>query len=586
MNILVLNSGSSSLKYQVINTAEESVLLKGKIEEIGGQYSQAIKQILEAANNLNIDAVGHRVVHGGDKFSDACLINDEVLTTIKSCVPLAPLHNPANLEGIQVAQAALADVPHVAVFDTAFHQTMPKRAYHYAIDQTLAEKHKVRRYGFHGTSHSYVSRRAASFLKQDIDTLRMVSLHLGNGASACAVEYGHSTDTSMGMTPLEGLVMGTRAGDIDAGAILHIAKQSGLSLDEIDTLLNKQSGLKGLSKISNDVREIEQAASEGDANARLAMNVFTHRVRKYIGAYAAGMGGLDVVILTGGIGENSANMRQRILQRLGVLGIALDDDKNLDAKLSAQQDVIEINAAHSRVKVLVIKTNEELMIAKQTSHISKEQQRGDAPRNIPIAVSARHLHLTEETFAKLFGADATPTKLKDISQPGQFACEEKVNLIGPKSRIDGVRLLGPFRGRDQIEISRTDEFKLGVDAPIRDSGKTQDSAPITLEGPAGTVHLEEGLICARRHIHMNEEDAEYFNVKNRDEVEIAITGGPRDLIFGDVLVRVGRKYKLEMHIDTDEANAAELHRGAAGDIVYTDIDGVSGHLRKKRSDNI
>lgn len=587
MQALVLNCGSSSVKYQLINLDADEAILKNTIEINESQsHKHAIKNILTACQAHEINAVGHRVVHGGDKFNDACLIDANVIKAIEECIALAPLHNPANLAGINAAQAALPKVPHVAVFDTAFHATLPKRAFTYAINQELATEHGIRRYGFHGTSHAYVSKKAAEFLDQSVRELRMISMHLGNGASACAIEFGNSTDTSMGMTPLEGLVMGTRAGDIDAGAVLHLAKNAQLSLDEVDKLLNKQSGLKGLSRISNDLRDLDEAASEGDANARLAINVFAHRARKYIGAYAAAMGGVDVIIFTGGIGENSASMRQRITQRFGFLGIVIDEDKNLDAKLSAQTPIIEISAPHSRVKVLAVKTNEELMIAKQTVHIAKELLRGDAPRAVPIAVSARHLHLDKETFAKLFGEGKEPTKYKDISQPGQFACEEKVNLIGPKSRIDGVRLLGPLRGKNQIEISRTDEFKLGIDAPIRDSGRTKDSAPITVEGPSGTVHLEEGLICARRHVHMHPDDADYFGVKDKDEVEIAITGGPRDLIFGDVLIRVSPGYKLEMHIDTDEANAAELQRNTEGDIVYTNLDGVSAHLRKKRSDHL
>lgn len=587
MHVLVLNCGSSSVKYQLINLKSNEALLKDVIEiDASKTHTQAIEAILVNCTSHEINAVGHRVVHGGDKFNDACLINDEVISAIEDCIPLAPLHNPANIAGIQAAMTALPELPHVAVFDTAFHTTLPKRAYHYAINQEIASQHGIRRYGFHGTSHAYVSQKAAKYLEQSVRELRIISLHLGNGASACAVEFGNSTETSMGMTPLEGLVMGTRSGDIDAGAVLHIAQNAELSLEEVDHLLNKQSGLKGLSGISNDLRDLETAASEGDANARLAINVFAHRARKYIGAYAAAMGGVDTLLFTGGIGENSASMRQRISQRFSFLGVVLDEDKNLDAKLSSDTPVIEISAAHSRVKVLVVKTNEELMIAKQTVHVAKEQLRGDAPRAIPIAVSARHLHLDKETFAQLFGEDAEPTKYKDISQPGQFACDQKVNLIGPKNRIDGVRLLGPLRGKNQIEISRTDEFKLGIDAPIRDSGRTKESAPITIEGPNGTVHLEEGLICARRHIHMHPDDAEYFNVEDKDEVEIAISGGPRDLIFGDVLIRVSHGYKLEMHIDTDEANAAELQRNTEGDIVYTNLDGISAELRKKRSSKI
>lgn len=583
MNILVINAGSSSVKYQLFDTAKGEMLLQSKIEEITSDaaFSQGIDEAVKHAQTHHIDAVGHRVVHGGDTFRDAVVIDDSVLAQISAWVPLAPLHNPKNLAGIKACQLALPDIPHVAVFDTAFHATLPRRASTYAIDTELAAKHKIKRYGFHGTSHQYVATQAAQFLNTPLAELRIVSLHLGNGASACAIEYGHSTETSMGMTPLEGLVMGSRSGDIDAGAVLALLRDEVDGADELDQLLNSHSGLKGLSGATNDLRQLEALAAEGDDKARLAINVFAHRARKYIGAYAAAMGGIDAIVLTGGIGENSASMRRRILQRLDFIGVDIDQDANQDANVSHQANVAAIQTPTARVKTLVIKTNEELMIARQAQSLVAQKSKPTLTGPIPIAVSARHIHLDKTTFARLFGENAQPTPYKDLSQPKQFACEEKVNLIGPRGRIDGVRLLGPLRSKNQIEISRTDEFQLGVDAPVRDSGKVQDSAPVTLEGPNGTLHLKEGLICARRHIHMHPDDAERFGVKNRDEVEVAITGGPRDLVFGDVLVRVSPGYSLEMHIDTDEANAAELTRGTSGTLVYTDLPNASAELRVK-----
>jgi acetate kinase len=583
MNILVINCGSSSVKYQVLDPDAGTVSLKGVIEKVNTEVSpaQALARVLSEAAPFVVQAVGHRVVHGGADFFDAVEIDASVVAKIEACVPLAPLHNPHNLAGIRAAQAALPDLPHIAVFDTAFHSRMPRRSRSYAIDAAVAEKHQVRRYGFHGPSHGYVAGLAADHLARDISELRIVTLHLGNGASACAVEFGHSTDTSMGMTPLEGLVMGTRAGDIDAGAVLAVMRAERWSADEMDLQLNKQSGLKGLSGISNDMREILSAAADGDDRARLAVTVFVHRARKYIGAYAAAMGGLDAVVLTGGIGENSVEMRRRILQRLDFLGLVVDEDRNTDARVRDATPVVTISRPHSRVQAMVVKTNEGLMIARQTAGIVNRKSAVIDAVPIPIAVSARHIHLTEETFAQLFGPDAEPTHLKDLSQPGQFAANETVNLIGPRNRIDGVRLLAPLRGKNQTEISRTDEFRLGVDAPVRDSGHVEGSAPITVEGPYGIVHLEEGLVCARRHIHMTPEDADRFRVKNKDEVEVAIGGGPRDLVFGDVLIRVSPKYALEMHIDTDEGNAAEFHRGGSGDL-YTRIDGATATLKTRR----
>lgn len=594
MQVLVLNSGSSSLKYQLIEMNSGERVVAGKFESLvatedlvaaegkGKTHEQAINELLALVSDFRVDAVGHRVVHGGERFIEAAVITDDVLAEIDARAADAPLHNPFNLLGITIAAVQWPDVPHVAVFDTAFHVRMPVRARSYAIDPEIADTHRVRRFGFHGTSHQYVAELAAESLQTPVDELRIVTLHLGNGASACAVEFGKSVETSMGMTPLEGLVMGTRSGDIDAGAVLSLLRSGDFDGASLDELLNRKSGLAGLSGVSNDLRAIEDAAEQGSDRARMAINVFAHRARKYIGAYAAVMGGIDAVVFTGGIGENSTTMRSRILQRLEFLGLRLDEDRNRDVSLNAVDNTSVISQDNSRVRVLVVKTDEEYMIAKQTVRISAQQNMLHAEKLIPVAVSARHLHLTADTFAKLFGKDATPTKYKDILQPGQFACAEKVNLIGPRNRIDGVRLLGPLRGVDQIEIARTDEFRLGIDAPIRDSGQVAESAPITLEGPAGTVHLKEGLICARRHIHMHPDDAVHFGVSDRDVVEVAITGGPRDLAFGDVLIRVSDKYKLEMHIDTDEANAAELNSGADGELVYEAVSNGAAVLKSTR----
>jgi acetate kinase len=586
MNILVLNAGSSTLKARLLEPSSGKVAFEQNIERIGeGEltHEAAVSAVLEEVGGREISTVAHRVVHGGADFTGAALIDDAVERAIEECIPLAPLHNPANLAGIRAARRALPGVPHVAVFDTAFHARMPRRAYTYAIDPELAERHGIRRFGFHGTSHAYVAELAAAYLKRPLTELRLVTLHLGNGASACAVELGHSTETSMGMTPLEGLVMGTRSGDIDPGALLALLA-AGWDHARLDRCLNRESGLAGLSGAGNDLRDIERRAAEGDDRCRLAITVFSHRVRKYVGAYAAAMGGVDAVVLTGGIGENSASMRQRVLQRFEFLGLVLDEDRNAKASaaLGAETPVALLTADHSRCAALAVKTNEELSIARQAVEVVRDRDRPRTPDSIPIAVSARHLHLTQETFAELFGADASPTHLKDISQPGQYACRQTVSLIGPRGRIDGVRLLGPLRPQNQIEVSRTDEFKLGIDAPIRDSGKTGGSAPIVIEGPQGRVSLAEGLICAKRHIHMAPEDAERYGVADGDEVEVEVGGGPRDLVFGDVLVRVSPKFKLEMHIDTDEANAAEIDPGATGDMVYADVPGVRATLWRRR----
>ncbi len=574
MQVLVLNCGSSSLKWKLIDTATRRATASGKVERLGGERTleQAVAEALAALGDRKVDAVGHRVVHGGDRFHDPALVDDSVLQAIEACVPLAPLHNPVNLAGIRAARARLGDVPQVAVFDTAFHHTLPRRASTYAIDPALASKHALRRYGFHGTSHAFVAREAARFLEAPLERLRIVSLHLGNGASACAIEHGHSVDTSMGHTPLEGLVMGTRSGDLDPGALLALARAEGL--EQVERLLNHESGLKGLSGVGNDLRDIEERAAAGDDRCRLAISVFAHRVRKYIGAYAAAMGGVDLVLLTGGIGENAVAMRRRILQRLDFLGLHLDDDRNADAKVSGERRVAEVSAEGSLVRALVVATDEELMIAEETEKVAAGRQAVRGQRPIPIAVSARHIHLTREAMDVLFGPGSELTPLKELSQPGQFACHETLDIVGPRRRIDGVRVLGPLRPACQVEVSRTDEFHLGVDAPVRHSGHVAGSAPITLEGPKGTLQLKEGLICAWRHIHMAPEDAAAYGVQDGDEVQVAIGGGERDLIFGDVIIRVSPKFRLEMHLDTDEANAAELPSKSEGALVAVGAQAV------------
>ncbi len=600
MNILVLNCGSSSIKAEIIE-AETGQRLNGlKAERLGeapiitfdsggDQISCNTKgheEVLKIALDLlqqrlkgtPIHGVGHRVVHGGEDFDQAVKIDASVEQKIEDLIDLAPLHNPINLQGIRIAKELFKDVPHVAVFDTAFHHTLPKRAKTYAIPVDLAEKHQVRRYGFHGTSHDYVSKMAAEFLQSELRELRLITCHLGNGCSLAAVEYGRSIETSMGMTPLEGLVMGTRSGDIDPGILIYLKEKENLSINDIDHLLNKQSGLKGLAGV-NDMRDIIQKSTEGDDGSRLALQVFTHRVRKYIGAYAAVMGGVDAIIFTGGIGENSPVVRHRVAQRLDFLGAVINEDKNHDIRLSHEQKVVDFSMNHSRVKLLAIKTDEQYSIAQQAANLIQEKNKVNTVPPIPIAVSGRHMHITQETLEQLFGKGYELTVKKPLSQPGQFAANEQVTVVGPKNKIERVRILGPCRPKNQIEISRTDEFFLGIDVPVRESGKTTNTPGCKVIGPKGTVDLEEGVICAWRHIHMTPDDAAIFGVKDRDIVEVEVSEGDRALTFGNVLIRVSPKYKLEMHIDTDEGNAAELSRGATGALNAT---GGAAKLKKRR----
>lgn len=602
MHILVINCGSSSVKAEVIELDSQERVLTMKLSRItestplvefsdeqethscpssGHEASLAFAiPLLQQKLSVALDGIGHRVVHGGEAFSHPILIDEAVISQIDRLASLAPLHNPANLMGIQIAQRFWPDLPHVAVFDTAFHATLPTRAKEYALPKNLVNKHGLRRYGFHGTSHSYVAHQAADHLGFGIQELRLITCHLGNGASICAVEYGRSIETSMGLTPLEGLVMGTRSGDIDPGVLIHLMREEQLSVEELDRLLNKESGLKGLAG-DNDMRDIEERAAQGDEHARLAIQVFTHRLRKYIGAYAAVMGGVDAIVFTGGIGENSATIRERVAQRLNFLGAILDEDANRDADLDAPHAIAEISTANSRCKLLVIPTDEQYEIAQQAGRIIEERHAVKGKNlDIPIAISARHVHLTQEVVEQLFGEGYQLTEYKPLSQPGQFAANERVTLVGPKNQIERVRILGPTRSKNQVEIARTDEFFLGIDAPVRASGKIENTPGITLIGPAGTVTLSQGVICAWRHIHMTPEDAKTFGVADKDVVEVEIATGDRSLTFGDVLVRVSDSYKLEMHIDTDEGNAAELGRGATGQLIAT--KGAAHILRKRK----
>ncbi|MGB3799242.1 MAG: acetate/propionate family kinase, partial [Lewinella sp.] len=433
----------------------------------------------------------------------------------------------------------------------------------YALPQALTEEYGIRRYGFHGISHQYVAGRAATFLKDDYRNLRLISCHLGNGCSVAAIEFGRSIETSMGMTPLEGLVMGTRSGDIDPGIPGYLAREAGMSAAEIENLLNRESGLKGLSG-SNDMRDILARSTDGDEGAQLALQIFSHRLRKYIGAYAAIMGGVDAIIFTGGIGENSPIVRHRAAQRLDYLGAVIDEDRNQRVQLTTGEDVIAFSRPHSRVQLLAIRTNEQLAIAKECIKLIDHEQEVNRLPAIPVAISARHCHLTRATLNQLFGEDYELTVKKWLSQPGQFAANETVTVVGPKNQLERVRILGPLRSVDQVEISRTDEFFLGIDAPVRESGKVENTPGCRLIGPKGELDLEDGLICAWRHIHMTPADASRFGVKDRDVVEVAIRNDDRGLTFGNVLVRVSPDYLLEMHIDTDEGNAAEISSGDKG----------------------
>ncbi len=401
MKVLVVNCGSSSLKYQVLDMETETLMAKGLVERIGmdgsvithekigmdkvknevpmKDHKDAIKQVLEAVQNPEygvvasmdeIGAVGHRVVHAGEKFAESVLIDDAVIAALEECVELAPLHNTPNLYGIAACKELMPNTPMVGVFDTAFHQTMPPESYLYAIPYEYYEKHGIRRYGFHGTSHKYVAQRAAAMLNVNINDLKIITCHLGNGASVSAIKHGRCIDTSMGFTPLEGLVMGTRCGDIDPAIVTYIREKENLPQGKANEILNKQSGVLGISGVSSDFRDLEEAVAEGNERAALALKIFAKKVRFYIGAYIAEMNGVDAIVFTAGVGENDVNMRELICTDLGNLGIKLDIIKN---KVRGKETIVSTD--DSKVKLLLIPTNEELMIARDTYNIVKKHKK-------------------------------------------------------------------------------------------------------------------------------------------------------------------------------------------------------------------
>lgn len=602
MKVLVINSGSSSLKYELFDLNTEASLISGSVTRIGRDGSAhsyncggkdnclsvaapdhlaalgaALRAVTEAEGAPikslgEIGAVAHRIGHGGMRYRGPVVIDEAVTDEIRRLIPLMPLHHPAMLAGIEACQKDLPAVPQVAVFDTAFHSAIPDEAAIYGLPYEMFAR-GIRRFGFHGNSHEYVALKAAEHLETPLRRLNIISCHLGNGASICAIHRGHSIDTSMGFSPMEGLIMGTRVGDLDFGIIPYLMRSDNLSIEELDNMLNNSSGLLGISGVSSDMREILAAAETGNMRALMAIKAFCYRIKRYIGAYHAVLGGADVLIFTGGIGEHSRGIRSRCVQGLEKLGFAVDEGRNDRCIVNSATPVCGIGARYTNVHILVIATDEELMIARQCARALdyKRAIRHDVmatdKRPIRVSVSVRHVHLTKADVNALFGHGHVLKEKVRLHLDTDYASQETVNLIGPRGRVDNVRVIGPERTRTQVEISRTEEFKLGIDAPIRESGDLDKTPGIILEGPAGRVEIPEGVICAQRHIHMSPEDAETYGVKDRDIVMVRIQGD-RELIFGDVMIRVKPGHKLEMHIDTDEANAANLPPVAHGYLVH------------------
>jgi acetate kinase len=588
MKVLVVNVGSTSVKYNLYEMDSEARLATGRVERVGTteathfheltseriegrSATDALRAILAHLTRDGgplpdpkaLGAVGHRVVHGGERLIAPTRIDDKVEAIIEECARFAPLHNPVNLAGIRAAKQVFPDVPHVAVFDTAFHAQLPPHAFTYAIPHELYLQRGVRRYGFHGPSHQFMALSAAEHLQTDLSKLKLVTCHLGGGASVAAVDAGVSVETSMGMTPLEGLVMGTRSGDLDPAIPLMLAND-GMTGAQIEDLLNRKSGLAGLSGIGPDFRDIEAAADKGEQRARLTIEVFTHRLRKYIGAYAAVMGGADAIVFTGGIGENSVRVRHQVCDGLYFMGVVLDDEANRTKHPKDHGGIVEVSKPRSPTKVLVVRTDEERMIAREAMRCvagATGAIRSVRAKPIPVGVSVRHVHLSRHDTDALFGKDYELTKRRDVTQPGQFVTRETVDLIGPKGEINSVAIIAPLRKQTQIELARTDAFALGVSPPLRESGKLDNTPGITLRGPAGTIAISSGVILAHRHVHMNPEQAKDYGVTDKSMIRVRVEGD-REMTMGDVIVRVNPEYDLDMHIDTDEANAAGLNNNS------------------------
>jgi acetate kinase len=594
--ILALNVGLTQIHFGIYDTRADGIDLHGTIDnEVEGvsrvtvragetaktlerprfPLAEMFKVIQEASKALGdthaffpdeVVAIGHRVVHGGNKFSSSAVITPAVITEIEALSIFAPLHNPVNLEGIREALRHFPAVPHVAVFDTAFHQTLPPYAYLYGLPYDLYKKEGIRRYGFHGTSHRYVSMKAAEVLHRPLGEMEIVSCHLGVGSSLCAIDHGRSVDTSMGMTPTDGLIMASRTGSIDPAVMIHLMENYHMSPEGLSRLINSESGLKGISGISSDIHEIEAAATEGHHRALLAHKAYCYQIRKNIGAYVAAMGGIDVLAFTGDVGETSSAVRSLACQSLGYMGIKIDEEKNRNLGTVSSHAIISRD--DSPVTILVVANDDERLVAWEALRAIERNQiilsmRDQEEESIPIEISAHHVHLAQSDVDKLFGAGHQLTPEHELSQPGQFACREKVHLVGPKGRIANVRVLGPTRKETQVEIAMTEQFKVGIQPPIRESGDLANTPGITLEGPVGSAILERGVICAQRHIHMSPEDAMRFRVRDKYVVRVRVEGD-RELIYGDVVVRVNPAYRLAMHIDTDEGNAANIRTGMLG----------------------
>lgn len=602
--VLAVHCTTGHLHYRYYDTGNEMNNTEGEVEGVGTAQAvhtshgvrwerrEPVGNTLEEAvaavaaglvdramagspEGLGLAAVGHQVAHGGEKYSGAARVDEIVRADLAALAERLCPENWDNLAGIAAFSAALPGVPQVAVFDTAFFAALPACAFLYAGPYEWYAEQGWRRYGRAGLIHHQAALLAAAHLQRPLRELSMISCDLGPVPSLCAIRQGRAVECSGGLTDLGGLPGASNSGDLDPGLVLTLLEREGLAGGEAANLLRKQSGLAGLSGTSGELAALLRAAEAGDDRANLAVETFCYALRKQLGAYCAVLGELDAVLFTGPAGVGLPGLRARLCEGLESLGVELDAALNQSPRTDAR-GVSDVSPARAAVRLLVIPTEEGRMVAGQAAEAVGLGQLGPAilanRRPIPIGISVRHLHLSAEHVAALYGPGHKLTYRAPLSQPGQFACEETVNLIGPKHRLERVRVLGPERPTTQVEIARTECFALGVQAPVRMSGDLAQTPGLRLEGPAGAVELSEGVICASRHLHVSPEEALLLGVRDRDEISVRVEG-EQSLIFNKVAVRVHPEYRLDMHIDTDEANAARLDQGAVGYIESVDLRG-------------
>ena len=599
--VLVIESQSTTVRYSYFDVERELHNQEGMVDRIGqGRARHTIRKLrgktmtsvpgtraagveavlaglttpagpLERIEDLSV--IAHRVMHGGERFGEPMIIDDRVLDGIRQELPIGGDELQANVETIEACRKLAPTVQQVAVFETAFFQTVPAHAYLHALPYDLYRDHGIRRYGCNGVAHHQAARLAAAHLERALERLRVVSCYCGPEPSVCAIGEGRAVDVTSGATCQGGLPGLTGTGDLDPRLVFRLCDVHGMSLSEVESAVTVGGGIRALSGLQGDLTDLSAAAEEGNKQADLALETMAHAIKKAIGASVATLGGIDALVITGPHSATGGALRLRALAGLEGLGLHLDPELN-EAPETSPDGVGELSPPLSPAKVLLVPADGHRMVASEVLGAIGREDLAALFRSrrlpIPIGISAHHVHLTREHVEALFGPGHELTFRAELTQPGQFACEEQVTVIGPRGVVERVRVLGPVRSKTQVEIPRTEEFRLGIDAPIRASGDIKGSPGLRLEGSAASIDLQQGVICAARHVHMSPEDALRFGVRDRSLISVRVEGG-RGVSFRDVLVRVHPDFRLDMHVDTDEANAAELGADAVG---YTEsIDG-------------